>query len=120
MIWAGDEGGRYESEVVYGGEDYWDAARPGGAAGPGQEGGRGVSQPWGVGAKLTDEVLNREVFFTLKEAKVVIENWRRQYNTIRPHSSLNYRPPAPEAILPLALQQPWVLRDSPQTTFALT
>ena len=57
-----------------------------------------MPQPWGIGAELTDEVLNREVFFTLKEAKVVIENWRREYNTIRPHSSLNYRPPAPEAI----------------------
>jgi transposase InsO family protein len=79
-----------------------------------------VPQSWGIGAELTDEVLNREVFFTLKEAKVVIEKWRREYNTIRPHSSLHYRPPAPGAILPLGLQQPWVLRDSPQTSFGLT
>ncbi len=49
---------------------------------------------------LGDEVLKREVFFTLKEAKVLIEQWRREYNTIRPHSSLGYRPPAPEAIRP--------------------
>jgi transposase InsO family protein len=41
-----------------------------------------------------------------REAKVVIENWRREYNTIRPHSILNYGPPAPEAILPLGFQQP--------------
>jgi transposase InsO family protein len=65
-----------------------------------------VSQPWGSGAELTDEVLNREVFFTLKEAKVVIENWRREYNTIRPESSLNHRPPAPEATLPSDFQHP--------------
>jgi len=38
----------------------------------------------GIGAKRRDEVLNREVFFSLKEAKVVIENWRQEYNTIRP------------------------------------
>jgi transposase InsO family protein len=44
---------------------------------------------------LGEEVLKREIFFTLTEAKVVIEQWRREYNTIRPHSSLGYRPPAP-------------------------
>ena len=50
--------------------------------------------------KLRDELLNMEIFYTLKEAKVLIERWRQHYNTIRPHSSLGYRPPAPEAILP--------------------
>jgi hypothetical protein len=49
---------------------------------------------------LGEEVLKREIFFTLKEAEVLIEQWRREYNTIRPHSSLGYRPPAPEAIRP--------------------
>ena len=49
---------------------------------------------------LGEEVLKREIFFSLKEAKVLIEQWRREYNTIRPHSSLGYRPPAPEAIRP--------------------
>jgi transposase InsO family protein len=49
---------------------------------------------------LGEEVLKREIFFTLTEAKVLIEQWRREYNTIRPHSSLGYRPPAPEAIQP--------------------
>jgi transposase InsO family protein len=64
--------------------------------------------PWENGynesfnGKLRDEVLNREVFSTLKEAKVVIEKWRQEYNTIRPHSSLNGLPPAPEAILPFS------------------
>jgi len=53
--------------------------------------------------KLKDELLNREVFTTLEEAKVLIEGWRRKDNQIRPHSSLNYRPPAPEAILINAL-----------------
>lgn len=47
--------------------------------------------------KLRDEVLNREIFYSLKEAKVLIEQWRNEYNTIRPHSSLGYRPPAPQA-----------------------
>ncbi len=49
--------------------------------------------------KLRDELLNAEVFNTLAEAKVLIEQWRRHYNTVRPHSSLGYRPPAPEVIV---------------------
>jgi transposase InsO family protein len=49
---------------------------------------------------LGDELLKREVFYSLLEARVIIEAWRRHYNTIRPHSALGYRPPAPEAILP--------------------
>ena len=58
--------------------------------------------PWENGynesfnGKLRDELLNREIFYTLEEARVLIENWRREYNTIRPHSSLGYRPPAPQ------------------------
>ena len=62
--------------------------------------------PWENGyiesfnGKLRDELLDREIFTTLFEAKVLIENWRREYNTIRPHSSLKYNPPAPEAIMP--------------------
>ncbi|MDR5726292.1 MAG: IS3 family transposase [Terriglobia bacterium] len=61
--------------------------------------------PWENGycesfnGKLRDELLNGEIFYTLKEAKIMIEAWRRHYNTIRPHSSLGYRPPAPEAIV---------------------
>jgi len=51
--------------------------------------------------KLRDEVLNTEIFYTLREAQIIIERWRQEYNTLRPHSSLNYRPPAPEARLPL-------------------
>ena len=47
--------------------------------------------------KLRDELLNGEIFYTLKEAKTIIEAWRRHYNTVRPHSSLGYRPPAPQA-----------------------
>ena len=59
---------------------------------------------WGVrsesfNGKLRDELLNGEIFYTLKEAKVLIERWRQQYNRMRPHSSLGYRPPAPEALL---------------------
>ena len=60
--------------------------------------------PWENGyiesfnGKLRDELLNGEIFDTLWEAQVLIERWRREYNTERPHSSLGYRPPAPEAI----------------------
>jgi putative transposase len=65
--------------------------------------------PWENGyvesfnGKLRDECLNREVFTTLAEAKVLIEQWRKEYNQIRPHSARGYQPPAPEAILPLQL-----------------
>jgi len=63
--------------------------------------------PWENGyiesfnGKFRDELLNREIFTTLWEAKVLIEGWRREYNEIRPHSSLGYRPPAPRTILPV-------------------
>lgn len=50
--------------------------------------------------KLRDELLNGEIFYTLKEAQVLIERWRVHYNTKRPHSSLGYRPPAPETFTP--------------------
>jgi len=52
-------------------------------------------------ARMRDELLDGEVFDTLLEAKVLIERWRAQYNTKRPHSSLGYRPPAPEVLWPL-------------------
>jgi transposase InsO family protein len=63
--------------------------------------------PWDNGynesfnGKLRDELLDGELFDTLREAQVLVERWRRHYNTVRPHSSLGYRPPAPAAI------QPW-------------
>ncbi len=59
--------------------------------------------PWENGynesfnGSLRDELLNGEIFYSLAEAKILIEAWRRHYNTVRPHSSLGYRPPAPEA-----------------------
>ena len=53
-----------------------------------------------AGGKLRDELLAREWFDTLLEAKVLVERWRRHFNTVRPHSSLGYVPPAPEAIQP--------------------
>jgi len=62
--------------------------------------------PWENGylesfnGKLRDELLAREVFDTLLEAKVLVARWRRHYNQVRPHSSLGYRPPAPAAVLP--------------------
>jgi len=68
-----------------------------------------LGSPWENGyiesfnGKLRDELLNREIFTTLIEAKVLIEQWRREYNQVRPHSSLDYRPPAPEARIPVTL-----------------
>jgi putative transposase len=62
--------------------------------------------PWENGyiesfnGRLRDGLLNREIFTTLLEAKVLIENWRKEYNTIRPHSSLRYKPPALETVMP--------------------
>jgi len=47
-----------------------------------------------------DELLDREIFYTLRQAQVLIERWRVHYNTIWPHCSLGYRPPAPESVLP--------------------
>jgi putative transposase len=61
--------------------------------------------PWENGyiesfsGKFRDELLDRGVFTTLLEARVLIEAWRREYNQVRPHSSLHYRPPTPEAIM---------------------
>ena len=62
--------------------------------------------PWENGynesfnGKLRDELLNGEIFYTLREAEILIGCWRQHYNTLRPHSSLGYKPPAPETILP--------------------
>ena len=62
--------------------------------------------PWENGyiesfnARLRDELLDGEIFYTLKEAQIIVESWRRHYNTVRPHASLGYRPPAPEVFVP--------------------
>lgn len=75
--------------------------------------------PWENGyvesfhGKLRDELLNGELFDTLWEAQVLLERWRIEYNTIRPHSSLGYRPPAPEATaLPLNSELRGALRPT--------
>ena len=62
--------------------------------------------PWENGfiesfnARLRDELLDGEIFYSLAEAKIVIESWRRHYNAVRPHGSLGYKPPAPEVFVP--------------------
>lgn len=62
--------------------------------------------PWENGyiesfnARLRDELLDGELFYSLREAQIIIESWRRHYNTVRPHASLGYRPPAPEVVVP--------------------
>ncbi len=64
------------------------------------------ASPWENGynesfnGKLRDELLDGEIFYTLSEAQVLIERWRKHYNGIRPHSALGYKPPAPQAIAP--------------------
>ena len=73
--------------------------------------------PWENGynesfnGKLRDEVLNGEMFYTLREAQVIIERWRKEYNTFRPHSSLGYQPPAPEVVVqaPDRTIEPWLI-----------
>jgi len=68
--------------------------------------------PWENGycesfnGKLRDECLNGEIFYSLKEAQIVIEQWRVEYNTLRPHSALGYRPPVPAAYSPLGTPRP--------------
>jgi len=63
--------------------------------------------PWENGycesfnARFRDELLNGELFYSMREAQIIIEEWRKHYNTVRPHSALGYRPPAPESIIPM-------------------
>ncbi len=63
--------------------------------------------PWENGycesfnARFRDELLDGEIFYSLREAQILIEQWRKHYNTKRPHSALGYRPPAPETIVPM-------------------
>jgi putative transposase len=83
--------------------------------------------PWENGyiesfnARLRDELLNGEIFYTLREAQIVIESWRRHYNTIRPHASLGYKPPAPEVFVPAFTAWPAALsRPAPPATLAQT
>ena len=81
--------------------------------------------PWQNGynesfnGKLRDELLNGEIFYSLKEAQVLIEEWRQHYNTVRPHSSLNYTPPAPESIRPKPLFWAAVPKDDSRGERAL-
>ena len=82
--------------------------------------------PWENGyvesfnARLRDELLNGEIFYTLQEAQVVIESWRRHYNAVRPHASLGYRPPGPEVFLPAFAAWPAALtRPAPPATPAV-
>ena len=77
--------------------------------------------PWENGycerfnARFRDELLDREIFYNLREAQILIEQWRRHYNTKRPHSALDYRPPAPETIVPMD-QRPVMHKQSNWTT----
>lgn len=78
--------------------------------------------PWENGyiesfnGKFRDELLNREIFYSLQEAQVIIEQWRTAYNTVRPHSALGYQPPAPEAVLAPVLAQPLCTLETSITT----
>ena len=76
--------------------------------------------PWENGfiesfnARLRDDLLDGEIFYTLREAQIIIESWRHHYNTVRPHASLGYRPPAPEVFVPSFAAWP-----APRTKLAL-
>ena len=78
--------------------------------------------PWENGyiesfnARLRDELLNGEIFYSLKEAQIIIESWRRHYNTIRPHASLGYKPPAPEVFVSAFTAWPAVQTVNAPTT----
>ena len=78
--------------------------------------------PWENGyvesfnGKMRDELLNREIFYTLEEARVLIERWRKEYNQVRPHSALGYRPPAPEVLQMPVLAAP--LKGAMQVTLS--
>src|SRR4051812_14979359 len=81
--------------------------------------------PWENGyiesfnARLRDELLNGEIFYSLREAQIVIESWRRHYNAIRPHASLGFKPPAPEVFVPAFAAWPAALRRAaPPATLA--
>jgi putative transposase len=82
--------------------------------------------PWENGyvesfnARLRDELLNGEIFYTLREAKIIIESWRRHYNAVRPHASLGYKPPAPEVFVPAIAAWPasHILRAAPASRLA--
>ncbi len=70
-------------------------------------------------SRQRDELLNGEIFYTLREAQIVIESWRRHYNTIRPHASIGYKPPAPEVFVPAFAAWPAALRrPAPPATLA--
>jgi putative transposase len=52
-----------------------------------------------INGRFRDELLNGEIFYSLREAQIIIEEWRRHYNTKRPHGALGYRPPASETLV---------------------
>jgi len=78
--------------------------------------------PWESGfignfnARLRDELLNGEIFYTLKKAPIVVESWRRHYNAVRPHASLGYKPSAPGVFVPALSAWP---AAAPPATLAL-
>lgn len=79
--------------------------------------------PWENGyiesfnGKLRDELLNGEIFYTLQEAKILIEHWRKEYNQVRPHSALGYRPPAPRAVITQPIAVTLLSSLSPTLTY---
>ncbi|MCC6148598.1 MAG: IS3 family transposase [Anaerolineaceae bacterium] len=81
--------------------------------------------PWENGyiesfnGKLRDELLNSEIFYTLEGAKIILEQWRIQYNTVRPHSSIGHRPPAPQAVAPPVPIPPLISASTSITTLQL-
>ena len=113
---AFQRGGQDGKEATHSGADHHCTAGGRGRSGWGAWASRRIfiepGSPWENGynesfnGKLRDELLNGEIFYSLAEAAVLVEQWRREYNTVRPHSACGGFPPAPEAIKP----SPWFLR----------
>jgi transposase InsO family protein len=74
---------------------------------------RGAGAVHPINARLRDELLDGELFYTLREAQIVIESWRRHYNAVRPHASIGYRAPAPEVFVPALAAWPAAPRPAP-------
>src|SRR4028119_338844 len=94
------EDGSHVEEETQAGRDHRQAAPSGRADRSRHAGGRCGALGRRDRGGLRDELLNGEIFYSLREAQIIIESWRRHYNGVRPHASVGFRPPAPELVLP--------------------
>ena len=120
MPFGSKEDGSDAEEETQARGDYRKAAAGGCSDLPRSEGGGCDPLDWGDRGWLRDELLDGEIFYSLREAQIIIESWRRHYNTVRPHASLGYRPPAPEVFVPAFAAWPATLpRPAPPARLTL-